>query len=779
MIFVALLGLYLSMHGYHSREGDQAYRLPLLLASQNPAQYADDPFVASFHAFNPHRGYLAVLDSATKVVGLSWGLFGLYALTFVLMAWGVDQLARVVWPECGARVGVLAVCLVLLAQAGNIGTNHLFEPILLDRLLALGLGWTAFALAVRGARCGRWLVAPLLGAAALIHPSLGLLLAALMVATWLSGALLIGGSKETSDCDAAAFPTRTETRFTLKQAIFGSIALFLCLIPSFALIARQSGRLFAGLSPEEFRLLEVYIQSPQHMVPHLWRTPQWLAAGSYLILALLAVVSSSRQWRWPPALRGLLSLLAVNVVCLVLAYVLIECLQNLRMTVFQPFRLATVCRGLCLILVSGRVISLWQAGDLISRCRAASLCAGLTGDWAFVVVTLAEVGATVAGWAWDGDGVDWANWLRRTRRRDSDALPPPLRGRAGAGGRVAASLRLSAHIEHRHNSFVEAVHGADQTAATFLDSALRPSSTLVPATQPSPARGEGFKTPRRGEGFKTPRARSVGRHVASVVWVVTFVLGCAYLARHDTQSGHWRLLGAALSVGALQARAGLRHRRMQVIDLGAPVPWNRRRALVAISSAWLIPSAAAIVQCQSPAGDSPTNAVARALVAHCRFAEVPIDDQERLAAWCKDHTPASARFIGPPGPKGFRYWSRRAVAFNRAASPYHATGLADWAHRFREHVAFTGTTEEFARAYLQDRQRLERRYDALGAQQLADLARRQEASYVVASPSVSSRERDPDSPLELLRVEGRYAVYSVPAPSTERLAKSVSGEPRR
>ena len=33
----------------------------------------------------------------------------------------------------------------LLAQAGNIGTNHLFEPILYERLLAFGLGWVAIA----------------------------------------------------------------------------------------------------------------------------------------------------------------------------------------------------------------------------------------------------------------------------------------------------------------------------------------------------------------------------------------------------------------------------------------------------------------------------------------------------------------------------------------------------------------------------------------------------------------------------------------------------------
>ena len=53
-----LLGLYLTLRGYHSFDGDQAYRLPLLLHRQDPQLFADDPFVRAFDAFNPHRGSL-------------------------------------------------------------------------------------------------------------------------------------------------------------------------------------------------------------------------------------------------------------------------------------------------------------------------------------------------------------------------------------------------------------------------------------------------------------------------------------------------------------------------------------------------------------------------------------------------------------------------------------------------------------------------------------------------------------------------------------------------
>ena len=48
-------------------------------------------------------------------------------------------------------------------------------------------------------------------------------------------------------------------------------------------------------------------------------------------------------------------LLGVNLAGLALAWFGIERLQHLRLTLFQPFRMATVARGLCLVLVAGHV----------------------------------------------------------------------------------------------------------------------------------------------------------------------------------------------------------------------------------------------------------------------------------------------------------------------------------------------------------------------------------------------------------------------------------------
>src|SRR4051812_41420229 len=112
--FLLISGLYLTLRGYHAFDGDQAYRLPLLLHQQDPALYAADPFVRAFDAFNPHRGYLALLDLASRPLGLAAGLAGLFALTLGATAIGIDRLARAAWPESGPKVGVVALGLILM-----------------------------------------------------------------------------------------------------------------------------------------------------------------------------------------------------------------------------------------------------------------------------------------------------------------------------------------------------------------------------------------------------------------------------------------------------------------------------------------------------------------------------------------------------------------------------------------------------------------------------------------------------------------------------------------
>jgi hypothetical protein len=192
-----------------------------------------------------------------------------------------------------------------------------------------------------------------------------------------------------------------------------------------------------------------------------------------------------------------------------------------------------------------------------------------------------------------------------------------------------------------------------------------------------------------------------------------------------------------------------------------------RKAMLAsaLAVAWVVPLASLLAAAVPRDHAVSRHPLVRGLIARCRFAAVPADDIERLGVWCRDHTPETARFIGPPGPKTFRLWSRRSLAFNRAASPYHADGLADWFARFQDHVDFHGSPAEFVRSYVGNRHGFEARYEAQSDADRAALAIRQGATYVVAAaPGVTAQNAAisrSTGPLDLLHVEGRYAVYRV------------------
>ncbi len=620
--YLMLLGLFFTFRGYRSREVDQAYRLPILLHGRDARLYADDPFVTSFAAFNPHRGYLALVDGFSRPLGLSGALAALFCLTFFVTIYGLDRLASAVWSDRAGGTGLVAAGLTLVALAGNIGTNHLFEPILLDRLIAFGLGWVALALAVgpvdRPAES-----AAVIGLAALVHPSVGLQLAMLVGVSRVVWGLSVAGEGE-----------------GIGSPVRAIVFLLIAVVPGLALNLKGSHLLLQGLPAGDIRLLSAELQSPQHMLPHLWRFPQWLAWGCYPLLAGCALFPYEAE-PMPVARKRLVVLLGVNLAGLALAWIGIEWVHHLRLTLFQPFRMATVARGLCLVLVAGHVRRLWDGERAAGRLRAVLIGVGLIGDGMLATVAAFEVTMCVG-----------------------DAL-------AGPGRRV-------------------------------------------------------------------------------VGWVV-LAAGLVWLSRHDTESGHVPLLVAAVvTLGAGPFLAG-RFR-----------PLTTRRRALRLAVCWAVPLAALAANAMPETEKAGGDLWRLALVRRCRFAEVPVDDLERLAVWCRGHTPGDARFIGPPGPKTFRLWSRRSLAFNRAGSPYNAQGLADWSQRFRDHVGFTGPNPEFVRAYLQDRHGLERRYDGLSDAEKAAVASRQGAGYVLAS--APNGNESAGGPLVFLHREGRYAIYRVDRP---------------
>lgn len=632
-ILLLFLGFYLTARGYHSRDGDQAYRLPLLLHRQDPSAFADDPFVRALDDFNPHGGYLALLDLASRPLGLSAALFGLFAATFFLTAFGAIAIARSAWPEGGRPVGLVAFGLILATKAGNIGTNHLFEAMLLDRQVGFSLGWVALALALRGET---WRPSLAIGLAATIHPSVGLQWGGLLGTSWVAWAIV-----------------RRSTGQDRRTAAIGVSTLALVLVPSVLEAARLGGRLFEGLSAEDFWSLGVELQMSQHMVPSSWRASQWLAWACLIGLGIASLAVANRVDRRPevagPRTRARLAItLAIVLAGLAAAAVAIEGWRHPKITVFQPFRMATVARGLALIFLAGRCRSLWVEGGSFGRVRVGLLVAGVSGDRAMVVVALVESAIGLHGWL---------------------------------GGR----------------------------------SAVAPFSSALPTR---------------------------------VVGLATLAAGLAFLSRHDTERGHLALMAGGLA--ALVVSTFLERR-------WSPRGWTSPRLAVALLACWSLPTAAWL----AGALDTLPGHVGEALIARCRFEATPSDEIERLGVWVSAFTPQDARFVTPPGPKTFRLWSGRSVAFNRSASPYHAEGLKDWSARFRQHVAYRGSTPDFVRSYLDDRHGLESRFNRLTPRELADLARSQGADHVLAAAPGDRDGLDPDGSLRVLRVEGRYAIYRV------------------
>ena len=206
--------------------------------------------------------------AAASLLGLSPALFLIFGLTFLATFRGIDRLAGAVWPRAGRRAGLTAVILVLIAKAGNIGTNHLFEAMVLDRLMAMALVWLALARVVGDPDRGWWPAALALGAAAFIHPSVGLQASLVVIVSYGLWALLV-----------------QRTGVGWKSARSGMLAIGLALIPGLAFNLGSSRSLMNGMPADDFWVLAVELQSPQHMLPHLWRMPQWLAWASYLVLA--------------------------------------------------------------------------------------------------------------------------------------------------------------------------------------------------------------------------------------------------------------------------------------------------------------------------------------------------------------------------------------------------------------------------------------------------------------------------------------------------------------
>ena len=149
---------------------------------------------------------------------------------------------------------------------------------------------------------------------------------------------------------------------------------------------------------------------------------------------------------WPAARVRLAILMGVNLASLALAYLAVEVVGDLRVTVFQPFRMATLARGLALVAVSGRVAGSGTGATSAAGRGPRWWASGCRATGSLVVATAVDGG--MAAWRMAADRRRWprreptrsplvvgpASWPRPRflARHDTESGHVPLLARLGA-----------------------------------------------------------------------------------------------------------------------------------------------------------------------------------------------------------------------------------------------------------------------------------------------------------------------------------------------------------
>ena len=353
-------GLVITINGYDSRVVDQCYRLPVLERMTDARAYPADQFVDAFEKFNPHLGYLRLLQFGSGIFGLSITLFLLYSLTVLLTTYSIWRIRELLFPEMPHWSNWLLLLTFFLCKAGNLGTNHIWEDHLLDRQIAFSLGWFALALWLECHPSIGIKIPVITGLIAVIHPGLGLLNLALWL-TVFSWNFLTG-------------------IFKRNDLILFVIAIFLSMIPWALLYLGQSSVLKAGVSPELFWSLATELQGPQHMRSSLWRSSQWYAAISLTVFAsiqFLVLMPKNLSHRAFKQARQWLLLILIG---LFISWPAIEYFHNLNITLAQPWRMATPVRGFLLIILNSIIFEYIKSNRPIIKGRAFSIIFGLRND---------------------------------------------------------------------------------------------------------------------------------------------------------------------------------------------------------------------------------------------------------------------------------------------------------------------------------------------------------------------------------------------------------------
>ena len=138
-------------------------------------------------------------------------------------------------------------------------------------------------------------------------------------------------------------------------------------------------------------------------------------------------------------------------------------------------------------------------------------------------------------------------------------------------------------------------------------------------------------------------------------------------------------------------------------------------------------------------------------------------DVNRLAWWCRRHTPRDALFLTPPEVSSFRLMSERATFIDYKGNGFTNTAIVEWYARL--HALYRMQHGRVPAPSEASRHKVRDAYEHATAEQIAALAKDHGIRYFVARARPSGK---PDYPFPLVHAQGVWRLYDVQgAPTRE------------
>ena len=360
VVFFAILAGALSplVHGYRFGSGNQISELPIILRAIDPGWLAGDFYTDATGGHGPRVYYAWLLARLASLVPLEGLFLGLTCLSSAAIVLSACMAARRI---SGGSMLAATLAGTLVTSVSSIelgGSGRLFRGDLTASHLATAVALFALWAGItrRPVLCGT-----LGGAAALVHPAIGIEYGLLGLAA--SGAGLLWERREREPRDeggASAGEDRGAARDGVGAWLAGGSILLAVVTLAWWLPAGGDS---AGARWVE---IESRLRHPHHALASTFPLRDWLLLGAFLAAALLCW---RRRFHAPTADRDLMRRLLVPAGAALLAFVagwlFTEVLPSPSWAAARLFRLAGVIKWIGLVLV-GVVAAEW----LDRRARA-------------------------------------------------------------------------------------------------------------------------------------------------------------------------------------------------------------------------------------------------------------------------------------------------------------------------------------------------------------------------------------------------------------------------